>query len=389
MGGVGKRGVEAFLWCHGAHVAGRGLRDNAGNLAWVLRKCLAHGLDIVIRNDDGIGRRRARNARGIRQRKGRHAGAGRGQQRIHVAVVAALELQDFGAAGVAAGQAHRRHGGLGAGVNHAHLIGRGARDDGLREQSLTLGGRAEAQATRSGLLHGLHNLWVRIAVNHRAIGANQVNVLVAVDVPQARARTALNHASLATHGAKRAHRRVHPARNHLGGTLKPLLRLGSIRHVCHSSDSRAIQKLECAIHSQPLNFGALHFSIRGDFQCSALSFSPSWPLSASPAAPSPRPSVRCLPRWVPPRLPTPPPGSPLPARSLRATCLGRTPRFPRRRPSRLRHRPRRPLLRLVRVLAQRPHPSSGPRQRPHRHPARNLRRRPHAHLRGTKAACRT
>ena len=52
-----------------------------------------------------------------------------------------------------------------------------------------------------------------------------------VDVPQARARTALNHAGLAAHGAKRAHRRVHPARNHLGGTLKPLLRLGSIRHV--------------------------------------------------------------------------------------------------------------------------------------------------------------
>ena len=231
MGDVGKRGVEAFLWCHGAHVAGRGFRDNAGNLARVLRKCLAHGLDIVIRNDDGIGRCRARNTRGIRQRKGRHAGTGRGQQGVHVAVVATLELQHLGAAGVAAGQAHRRHGGLGAGVDHAHLIGRGARDDGFREQSLTLGGRAKAQAARSGLLHGLHNLWVRIAVNHRAIGADQVNVLVAVDVPQARARTALNHAGLAAHGAKRAHRRVHPARNHLGGTLKPLLRLGSIRHV--------------------------------------------------------------------------------------------------------------------------------------------------------------
>ena len=145
-----------------------------------------------------------------------------------MAVVATLELQHLGAAGVAAGQAHRRHGGLGAGVDHAHLIGRGARDDGLRQQGLPLGGRAEAQATRSGLLHGLHNLWVRIAVNHRAIGADQVDVLVAVDIPKAGALTASDNAGLAAHGSEGADRGIHTARGDLGGALEPLGGLGRI-----------------------------------------------------------------------------------------------------------------------------------------------------------------
>lgn len=87
-----------------------------------------------------------------------------------------------------------------------------------------------------------------------------------------------------------------------------------------------------------------------------------------------------------------PPGSPLPARSPRATFLGRTIRpLLRRRPSSLSRRTRRLLLRLnlMRILARFLLPSSVPHQRLHWRPARNLRRRPHAHLRGIKAACRT
>ena len=68
-----------------------------------------------------------------RQAQRRDTRAGVGQQRVAVAVVAAGELDDLGAAGVAAGQPDRAHGGLGAGVDHAQPLDRGdAADDLLR-----------------------------------------------------------------------------------------------------------------------------------------------------------------------------------------------------------------------------------------------------------------
>ena len=248
--------VEALVRGHGAHIAGRSLRNDAGNLALVLRESLTHRIQVVIRNDDGVLRRRTRNTRRIRQAERRHARARRCQQRIHVPVVAPLKLQHLRAARITAGQTHRRHGRLRAGVNHAHLIGRSALDDFLRQQRLALRRRAKAQPAGGSPLHDLHDFRVRIAVNHRAIRAHEVDVLIAVDIPQARSCAPLDHAGLATHGAESAHRRVHPARDHFGGTLEPLLRLGSIRHVCHSSDSRDIQKFDCACRwnsQQPSN----------------------------------------------------------------------------------------------------------------------------------------
>ena len=59
-----------------------------------------------------------------RQAEGGDAGAGLGEQRVDVAVVAAGELDDTAAAGEAAGQPDRAHRRLGAGVDQPHLLDR-------------------------------------------------------------------------------------------------------------------------------------------------------------------------------------------------------------------------------------------------------------------------
>ena len=191
-------------------------------------KGLADGVEIVVRDNDGICGRSAGHARGIRERESGYAGASRRQQRIHVAVVAAFKLQDLGAAGETAGQAHGGHGGLGTGVNQAHLLHGGALDDVLRQQRLALGRGAERQTVGSRLLHCLHDGRVGIAVNHRAIRADQVDVLIAVDIPKAGALTASDNAGLAAHGSEGADRGIHTARGDLGGALEPLGGLGRI-----------------------------------------------------------------------------------------------------------------------------------------------------------------
>ena len=223
-----ERRVEAFFRGHGAHVARCGLGDNAGDLSRVRGEGLADGVEIVIGNDDGIRGRGAGHARGIRERESGHAGASRRQQRINVAVVAALKLQDLGAAGETAGQAHGGHGGLGTGVDQAYLLHGGALNNVLRQQRLALGGCAEGEAVGSRLLHCLHDGRVGIAVDHRAIGADQVDVLIAVDIPEARALTARDNAGLAAHGSEGADRGIHATRGDLRGALEPLGGLGRI-----------------------------------------------------------------------------------------------------------------------------------------------------------------
>src|SRR5699024_11677402 len=43
MRDVFERLVETFLRCHGAHIAGCGFGDNAGNLSWIIGKSLLDG----------------------------------------------------------------------------------------------------------------------------------------------------------------------------------------------------------------------------------------------------------------------------------------------------------------------------------------------------------
>ena len=207
--------VEVVLRCNGAHVAGRGLRDHTGNLARVFLKRTTHRINVVVRHHNRVRRLRTGHTRGVRQGKRSQAGARRGQQRIHVAVVAAVKLDNLRPARETARQTHRRHGGLRTGVDHAHLFNAGALHNVLCNLHLGLGRRTEAQTVNHRRLDSLKDLRARVAVDHRPPGVDQVNVGVSVNVDKLGAMRALDKASLAADGPEAAHRRVHTARSQL------------------------------------------------------------------------------------------------------------------------------------------------------------------------------
>ena len=109
-----------------AHVGGGGLGDDRGDLAGVRGERGAHGVEVVVRQHEGLRGGRRGHAGRAGQREGGQAGAGLGQQPVGVAVVVAGELDQQVAAGEAAGQADRRHRRLGAGRDQAQLLDRRA-----------------------------------------------------------------------------------------------------------------------------------------------------------------------------------------------------------------------------------------------------------------------
>ena len=147
-------------------------------------------------------------------------GAGRGEQRVDVAVVAAGELHHHVAAGEAAGQPDRRHGRLGAGGHEPDPLHRRAGHHLLGELDLGLrrGAVRRAAGHRGG--HGGLHLGVGVAQQHRPPRADQVDVLVAVDVGQPGALRGPDEPGRAADGVERADRRVHPAGRDPPGPLE-------------------------------------------------------------------------------------------------------------------------------------------------------------------------
>ena len=206
---------KARLRGHDAHVAGDRLDDERGDRVAALLEQRREGVDIVVLDEEGVCRRPLRDARAVGQRERQHAAAGGRQEGVRMAVVAADELHDLLAPGVAASHTDGAHGRLGAGVHHAHHLDR--RDGPADEASeLDLDGRrrAEARAVVDDGMQSAEHLRMAPAEDHRSPGRDEVDVLVAVDVPDvgalaARHEDGVRHAD-PLHGA---HRRVDPARD--------------------------------------------------------------------------------------------------------------------------------------------------------------------------------
>ena len=216
--------VEVVLRCDGTHVARCRLSDDTGNLARVLSECGLDGLNVVIRNNNGVGSRCTGDTRRIRQTKSSDTGTGRCQQRVHVTVVAAGELDDLGTASETASQAYCGHGGLSAGVDQTHLIYRRALNDVTSQVGLSRRRSAERQTASGGALNGLHHCRVRVAQNHWTPRADQVHIFVAINIHETRARGVVNETWGAADGTEGADRRVHATRRHCLSLRKELCR---------------------------------------------------------------------------------------------------------------------------------------------------------------------
>ena len=112
----------------------------------------------------------------------------------------------------AARQAERRHRRLGAGGDQAELLDGGdPRADLVDELGSPWRRRAEAQAAAGGLADRLDDLGVRVAEQRRTPRADEVDVLVAVDVGDVRAARGGEEAGRAADVAEGAHGRVDAA----------------------------------------------------------------------------------------------------------------------------------------------------------------------------------
>jgi len=115
----------------------------------------------------------------------------------------------------------RAHARFGARADQAHHLHRRHVFQNLFGQfDFALGGGAKRKAVKRGFLHRFEHGRVAVAQDHRAPGADVVDVFLAVGVPEISALGALHKAGCAAHGAEGAHRRVDPTGDHLGGAVK-------------------------------------------------------------------------------------------------------------------------------------------------------------------------
>ena len=212
--GLGQEAVEPRLGRDHAHVARGGLGDQAGDPVAVLGERLLDRGPVVVGQHQGQLGRRGRYAGRARDGERGDARAGRGQQRVDVAVVAAGELHDHVATGEAAGQPDRRHRGLGAGGDEPDPLDRRAGHDLLGQLHLGPGRRAVRRTASHRRAHRRLDLGVRVAEQHRPPRADQVDVLVAVDVGQPGALGGGDEPGGAADRVERPHRGVDAARGH-------------------------------------------------------------------------------------------------------------------------------------------------------------------------------
>ena len=178
-------------------------------------------LGIVEGHHDGLGRGFGGNAGRAWAALGGHARAGRGQQAVGVAVVAAGELDDQVPPGGTPGQPDGGHAGLGTGGDQAHQLRRlhpGA--DGLGQFDLGRGGGAERQPTRRRRLNCGDHLGMGVPEQRRPPGTDRVHVLAAIGVVEVGALGAGDEDRVAAHRPEAPDRRGHPAGNHGTGPLE-------------------------------------------------------------------------------------------------------------------------------------------------------------------------
>ena len=181
--------------------------------------------EIVERRCNRKRRKRVGHARRIRQPKRRDARSGTHEKGVRVTMVAAIELYDYVATGHRTCKTHRGHRRLGATRHKAeHLHVRHATDDPLGQHQLERRRNSEARAAAHRVGKRVEHDRRRVSENERTPRQHVVDVLATVDVPDVRARAALDDEWLAADAAERADGRIHSARKERPRALHDLVR---------------------------------------------------------------------------------------------------------------------------------------------------------------------
>ena len=160
---------EVFRRPHQIHIARKRLNDDTGDFAADLGKGFFELGDIVVFQHQRVLGEIGGHACGRRVAEGKQAAARFHQQAVGMAVVAALEFDDFVAAGKAARQTDSRHGGFRARADQTHLLDAGHQfGDCFGDHNLALGGRAERQPAQSRFAHGFNHFGMGVADDGRS-----------------------------------------------------------------------------------------------------------------------------------------------------------------------------------------------------------------------------
>ena len=174
---------EARLREDDAHVRGDRLDGDDGDPPRVLPEEPLDGVEVVVLRRERRLRELGRDARRAGDPERREAGAGRDEERVGVAVVAAGELQDEVAPRRGAREAHRAHRRLGPRGDEADLLhGRDEAGDALGELHLGAARRAVRRPAREGSTDRGGDRLRHVAEEVRAVRHDVVDVAVPVSV---------------------------------------------------------------------------------------------------------------------------------------------------------------------------------------------------------------
>ena len=179
---------ERFFRQDQPHIASDGFDDDGGDVVAEAVHDAVEGLAVVIGKSNRVGSRRSGDAGAVGPAEGGGTAAGADQETVGVAVVAALEFDDFISACKSAGDAQGAHGSFRAGIDHAQLFDR--RIDGFDETGdfrFKQGRRAVTRAAGSRFLQGLDDAGMGVAGDHWSPGTDVIDIGIAVDIGDGRA----------------------------------------------------------------------------------------------------------------------------------------------------------------------------------------------------------
>src|SRR5258705_4060546 len=154
------------------------------------------------------------------------------EQRIGMAVIAAIEFDNLVAFDESARKTNGGHRRLGARIAHANFLDAWhERTDKLCHRDFEWIRNSKTRAVLRSVLNCLYDFRMRMAENRGAPGSDVVDIIIAVNVPDVCPFGFVDEKWLPSDSSKCAHRRVNAARNVFQRFTKKLVRFFSRNHV--------------------------------------------------------------------------------------------------------------------------------------------------------------